>query len=190
MRHLSIGFSLGISMSRMPRARGLDTYSLKSVLALAVAPNHYRLRYEPDIKDIIVKLLQRLETHLQTRLVVKEPCPAHVEQPEEDSDSVYSSDSSLGISDDASFQEQESIGDPIPKKLVLEKVNETITHLYRVTAIKEPHSTKEEYRVRAWIARQGTEMDEQPHNLESYVSWSIGMRLPRAEQSSIFAVES
>ncbi|KAL0262918.1 hypothetical protein SLS55_001892 [Diplodia seriata] len=134
----------------------------------------YRLRYGPDIKDIIVK----------------KPYPAHVEQPEEDSDSIYSTDSSLEISDDASSQEQEWIGDPIPKNPVLEKVNHTITHLYRITAIiKKPHSSKEEDRFRASIARQGTEMAEQLQNLESYVSWPIGRRLLREEQSSILAVE-
>lgn len=145
------------------------------VFAAGHASADYRLRYEPDIKDVIIRLLKRLENHLATIPSAEELHPVEDRRCEEDSASTYSSDSSLGISD-ASSQEanQELKDEPASEDSVLESISDTITHLYRITAIiKKPRSTKEEDRVRGWLAREAPRLDEQFRDLESYVRWSI-----------------
>lgn len=155
------------------------------VFAAGHASADYRLRYEPDIKDVIIRLLKRLENHLATIQSAEESHPVGDRQCEEDSASTYSSDSSLGISDASSQEANQNLNDESASEdPVLESISDTITHLYRITAItKKPRSTKEEDRVRVWLAREAPRLDEQFQDLESYVRWSINRTLPRLKHS-------
>lgn len=149
----------------------------------------YRLRHDPNIKSVVLKLLGRLEDTLKSTAQLG----AYLDKPkgprDTDSDVDCSSDSSLGISDESSPSELEELAESsLSQDERTKKISETITHLYRITAIiKKPQSNKEDERVKAWLGREGQELDDQLQGLESYTGWSVARQFPRLQHSPILA---
>lgn len=65
----------------------------------------------------------------------------------------------------------------------MEDIKDIITRLYRITSIiKKPVSTREPDRVQKWFANEGSELEEQLSNLESFARWSIKRQHPALQQ--------
>jgi hypothetical protein len=149
----------------------------------------YRLRNDQEIRDVIVKLLHRLEDNLKLALS-QSPSSQDTSKPEEKNDEDdYSSDSSLGLSEDDDLQddEDETTTQPLlPQNKHIQVIDETISHLYKITSIiKKPEIDSEDQRISNWFAKEGHRLEHQLEELESYVSWSLDRKFPRLQKSPL-----
>jgi hypothetical protein len=159
------------------------------VFAHGQAAVDYRLRNDPDISEIFVKLLQRISEALQDSSTIENPDEMSEQS---SSESEYSSDSSLGLSaseKDSNSEEQSSVStehETVTVNKHIEVIAETITHLYKVTAIirKPVSSDKEGSRIQAWFDKQEADVDEDLHDMESYIRWSIDRKWHRLKESA------
>lgn len=145
----------------------------------------YRLRDDPDIKDIIIKLLQRLADNLESTPLQDASSQGPSEPEGKDDEDNYSSDSSLGLSEDVDLQDEEDEAPtetPLPQNIKV--IDETITHLYKITSIiKKPDPNKEDHRISLWLKKEGSRLEHELQDLESYIEWSIERNFPRLEKS-------
>ncbi|KAH7043808.1 hypothetical protein B0J12DRAFT_578419 [Macrophomina phaseolina] len=145
----------------------------------------WRLRHEPDIIEIIVKLLRRLQSNLKSVSKLDDQPNILDDLRSSDLDSSYSSDSSLGISDDVGSEDdaQEHRGEAPRQGRFLSNINETITHLYKITTvIKKPRSAKEYDRIIAWSRKDGAHVEDQLQDLNSHLKWLFGRKYPRLQR--------
>ncbi|KIL88188.1 kinesin light chain [Fusarium avenaceum] len=147
----------------------------------------YRLRDDQDIKDVIVKLLQRLADNLNLALPQNSSSQGTSEPGEKKDEDDYSSDSSLGLSEDENWQDDEDETSThallLPNKHI-QVIEETISHLYKITSIvKKPEINSEDRRIDHWLAKEGHRLEHQLEELESYISWSLDRKFPRLQKS-------
>lgn len=156
-------------------------------LAKSPASADYRLREDPIIKDLIVKLLRRLSAKLQV-LSHEHKTTQDIRKPKSDDDclSDSSASSSLNLSSETDTESEPDTDDDnvnpkgaLQSSTVLEDIKRIITRLYRITSIiKMPVSTKEADRVQKWFANEGSELEEQLSDLESFARWAIKRQRP------------
>jgi hypothetical protein len=142
----------------------------------------YRLRDDPNIKDVIVKLLKRLVDNLEPLSSMKAALTESNEPNANDSDTVYSSDSSLGLSDET--HSQADVGEPAhslpPRNTRIEIIDESITYLYKINSIiRKPNLDKEDQRIEKWFKKRDSELNDELQALESYARWSMERKFPR-----------
>jgi hypothetical protein len=92
---------------------------------------------------------------------------------DQNNDDEYSSGSSLGISDDDDGWQNDEDEPPTDNQLVpserLRMIDETISHLYRITSITKKHYLNyEDERVSHWVPHDVDGLEHQLQDLESY----------------------
>ncbi|KAF5989286.1 serine threonine kinase, partial [Fusarium coicis] len=153
------------------------------VFASGTASADYRLCDDPDIKDIIVKLLQRLAYNLKLALIPDNSPQESDARQEQNYELEYSSDSSLGLSvdDDLHDNNDEIVAHSLlSQNRHMRVIEETISQLYKINSIiKKPELDNEERRVGQWLTREDPNRERELEELKSYISWSLHHRFPR-----------
>lgn len=172
------------NMLRDERARFKIWAGNLGVFAGGYASADYRLRDDPNIRDVILTLLRRLEHNLKPFSGGEATLEDAEELEDDETDHEYSSNSSLGIDDDSGSEreDQESTKSSSMKDAQLRITNETITHLYKITSIiKKLQWNKEEDRIKNWRKNENVELDEELQSLGSFLRWSLERTLPRLQ---------
>ncbi|QPC57999.1 hypothetical protein HYE67_000230 [Fusarium culmorum] len=141
----------------------------------------YRLHDVPDIKNVIVKLLQQLKTNVEV-ISSLHPVSQILNKPEEtNDDDEYSSDSSLGISEDDYMERELEL---VPESHFAtnkhtQVIGEIISHLYRFTSmVKQQYVHAEDHKMDQWVLEEGQQLEEQLKGLELYMSYSLESDFP------------
>ncbi|RGP70269.1 transcription factor c2h2 [Fusarium sporotrichioides] len=141
-------------------------------------------RDSPETKEIVVKLLQRLKTNLESFLSKHPPTGENEGNIIEDG---YSSDSSLGLSDDDELQRnysEPSTESLLPGNQRIKSIDETISHLYNIASMIErsqygipsmnerPQDDDEDEGIGSRSSRLGQRLEQQLQleRLQSYTS--------------------
>lgn len=144
------------------------------VFAAANASIDFRLRNDPDIKEIMIQMLARLRKSIEQLI---NPSLAETEAPE-DSGSHHSSPSSsssasLVLSLDATSEPGSIDQNPI------RVIDSVITRLYRLSAvIRKPISFSENSKVSRFIDKVQDKQDMEEY--EIHIRWQIEFRHPNA----------
>ncbi|CZS79710.1 unnamed protein product [Fusarium graminearum] len=139
------------------------------------------LYHAPDAKNVILKLLQRLKATLEA-VLSHNLDSQNPDTPEETNDEdIYSSDSSLGISEDDDIGGELELA--TESHFVTSKhtqvIGEIISHLYRFTSIVEQQDVyAEDERINQWVLGEGRKLDHQLEGLRLYMSYLLDSDIP------------
>lgn len=128
----------------------------------------YRFHHDSDIRDVILKLLRRLSEKLEL-VQIADNSPFTPSVPEEDDADTLSSDSSLESDDESSRGEEKEHNTP-PQPLWIRIIEETITHLYKITSLVERSNIHtEDQSMAKWLERNSAEVDGELSDLGLHV---------------------
>lgn len=144
---------------------------------LKVSPVHHA----PDAKNVMAKLLQQLKVTLEAVLSHDSNSQIPVKPEENNDEDEYSSDSSLGISEDDDIEGELELA--TESHLVTNKhtqvIGEIISHLYRFNCIVEQQGVNaEDQRINQWALDEGQQLEHQLKRLELYMSYSLDSDFP------------
>ena len=162
------------------------------VSAVGSGSADYRLRNDPDIKDVLISLLTRLSEKVQEfvddpRAFGRVDEGFKAENTEKESASPTSSSSSLFLNSEAGFGTGEDVkSEEVQTRHPLKDIEDIISRLYRFsTLIRKPASSNEKERVHRYIQRDQAKLDLS--ELESHVRWQLQRQCPRLTVSSVLA---
>ncbi|KAH7010415.1 hypothetical protein EDB80DRAFT_892378 [Ilyonectria destructans] len=132
----------------------------------------YRFRDDSDIRDVVLKLLRRLSEKLEL-VQIADNSPFRPSVPEEDDADTLSSDSTLESDDESSRGEDKEHNTP-PQPLRIRIIEETVTHLYKITSLAERSNihTEDQSMVK-WLERNSAEVDDQLTDLGWHIQWLL-----------------
>ena len=163
------------------------------VSAVGSASADYRLRNDPDIKDVLISLLTRLSEKVQQfvdapRALGRIDEGLKADNTEKESASPASSSSSLVLDSEADSETEEDVKSEEfqTRHPLLKDIEDIISRLYRFsTLIRKPVSSNEKERVHRYIEREQAKLDLS--ELESHVRWQLQRQCPRLTVSSVLA---
>jgi hypothetical protein len=153
------------------------------VFAQGAASIEHRLRDDPDIKDVLVRMLQRLEQKIDE---LSQPIDSEIQREMIDEFSDSSSDSSTQDSEEEDLNDDD-VGECSTRQRSspLQRIQVIITNLYRITsAIKKPQSSREYDRVLTWASEGPADMKEELEELTSHLHWTFGQKHPGLARST------
>lgn len=159
------------------------------VFAAGNASIDFRLRNDPDIKEVMIQMLTRLRKSIEQLInppVVEMPAP-------EDNDSHHSSSSSSSPSLVLSLDASSDLGSADRNLLQwrqkisydrLQDIDSVITRLYRLSAvIRKPNPFSENTKVTRFIDKAQDRQDMEEY--ESHIRWQIQFRHPKASPALV-----
>ncbi|KAH8802415.1 hypothetical protein F5884DRAFT_886872 [Xylogone sp. PMI_703] len=157
------------------------------VFAPGNASADYRLRDDPDVREVIIQMLDRLRQHIKQAIdppILEETSEGGEHADNTDSDSSSQSSVAISLDEDSDAETDKDIPvQDIARKAILE-IKAIMTRLYRLSAIiRMPSSSRENVKVANFIAKQ--ERTEEMKEFESSVRWQIQFRHPNATPSII-----
>ncbi|QSZ30694.1 hypothetical protein DSL72_000252 [Monilinia vaccinii-corymbosi] len=155
------------------------------VFAPGRASADYRLRDDADVKEVLIQMLDRLRQSTKQAMDPPVMLKEEEEESEPDDSSSTSSVDSMAISLDKDSDAGSEMNDvPSPQSTdvvanALSTIKDTITRLYRLSAIiKKPSSSNENVKVANFMAKE--EDSEELREFQISVRWQIQFRLPSA----------
>lgn len=147
------------------------------VFAQGTASIEHRLRDDPDIKECLVRMLERLELKIDE---ISRPCDPEIYRDDISALSDSSSETSTQDSEEEDFDDNEDVKSRTRlRSYPLQRIQAIITNLYRITsAIKKPQSSREFDRVSTWVPEDSASLDEELAGLTSYLHWDFEHKYP------------
>lgn len=145
----------------------------------------FRLRYSQDTRNLIRKLLRRLERNLKWLSLQATPIHSHDQHESTNEEDESSSDSSFWLSDDPGLSEakRKKAGTGASDDRRLKVVDETITDLLKLTPIIETTLSNEDEEVARWAQDEGSRLVNELQGFKKEMQEFLTTRFPRLDPS-------